>query len=191
MQGNNKRPLRSLFGVTLGVLLWTISFTNFPAGGFLNLIGAGMPITATAAEPQGVSPAYRAGRQAGRADARRDLPRNPTNYTWTTRQESRDYQAGYYRGYSEGLDSSQYDRRYTRDDRRFREDYGRTFDRNDVSLNIGRDNVVRWEAPETVRVYVRMDNEPMKLFAEGASGSQAAPWIMQGHIYDFVAFDLN
>ena len=40
-------------------------------------------------------------------------------------------------------------------------------------------------------VYVQVDNEPMKLFAEGPSGNQAAPWIEPGHLYVFVAHDPN
>jgi hypothetical protein len=188
MQGYNTKPSRSLFGVT-GLLLWTLFLVTLPTSGFLNLTGAG--ITMAAAQAQQVSPAYRAGRQAGRADAERDLPRNPRSNRWTSRQDRVDYDAGYSRGYSEVLDSPEYNGRSERDDRRFEGDNGRRFENNGASINIGRDNVVRWQAPATVRVYVQVDNEPMKLFAEGASGSQAAPWIESGHSYLFVARDLN
>jgi len=33
--------------------------------------------------------------------------------------------------------------------------------------------------------------KPLKLFAEGPSGSQEAPWIQSGHVYAFVVRDLN
>jgi len=157
---------------------------RMPATHFLNVTAAGSVVTAVAAEPQQVSPAYRAGRQAGRADADRDLPANPRTSRWITRQERRDYEAGYNRGYSEAQDIQNDNGRY---------DNGRIYDRDDTraNVNIGRDNVVRWEAPTTVRVYVQVDNEPLKLFAEGASGSQAAPWIESGHVYNFVVHSLN
>jgi len=150
-------------------------------------------MAATSAEPQQVSPAYRAGRQAGRADAQRDLPRDPRSVRYSTRQENRDYEAGYNRGYSEGLDSYDNDRgygRYGRDDGRYERD-NRGYQREGAFVSIGRDNVVRWEAPTAARVYVQVDNEPMKLFAEGTSGSQNAPWIQNGHVYTFVARDMN
>jgi hypothetical protein len=193
MYGKLKSPYRSLSGLLLGVLLLTVCFTNVasaqgraPSTSVLNLTGAGSPVTAVAAQPQQVSPAYRAGRQAGRADAERDLPRNPRNNRWTTRLDREEYLSGYDRGYSDVLDS-QGDNTFQRDNDRpyYQRDYGR------ASVDIGRDNVVRWQAPATVRVYVQVDNEPMKLFAEGASGSQEAPWIQSGHVYTFVVHNQN
>jgi hypothetical protein len=144
-------------------------------------------------EPQQASPAYRAGRQAGRADAERNLPRNDRNSRWTTRQESRDYQAGYNRGYSDALDAQSDNRPFERDDIRVEDDDERAYSRTDdrFGITIGRDNLIRWQAPGRVRVYVQVDNQPPKLFAEGPSGVQEAPWIESGHLYVFVVRDLN
>jgi len=148
-----------------------------------------------APEPQEVTPAYRAGRQAGRADAQRDLPRNPRNNRWTTRQDRNDYAAGYNEAYSNVLERRENGPGYARRDEpyydRDRDYRDRSFERDNTSINIGRDNVVRWQAPERVRVYVQVDNEPLKLFAEGASGNQPAPWIESGHSYQFIVQDLN
>jgi len=200
MHGSNKTPHRSLSGLLLGVLLFVVCFVVFdarlrvPVTGLLNLISAPEAMAATAEPQQAVSPAYRAGRQAGRADAQRDLPRDPRNNRYSTRQETRDYEAGYNRGYAEVLDSYDNDRgygRYGRDDGRYERDDNRGYQREGTFVSIGRDNVVRWEAPSTARVYVQVDNEPMKLFAEGTSGSQQAPWIQSGHVYTFVARDMN
>jgi len=58
-------------------------------------------------------------------------------------------------------------------------------------LNIGRDNYITWRGPENASVYVQVDNEAPKLFAAGASGTQAAPWINPGHLYVFVLRDAN
>ena len=200
---NDKKYKRSLFGLSIGVLIGTLCLSNpvnaRAAASGPNLIGSGTAMMVVAAEPQQVSPAYRAGRQAGRADAERDLPRNPRNSRWTTRQDRNDYALGYNQAYSDVLDRREngpgYARRdepYYDRDRDYRDDNrDRTFERQNTSINIGRDNVVRWQAPDTVRVYVQVDNEPLKLFAEGASGNQPAPWIESGHSYQFIVRDVN
>jgi hypothetical protein len=59
------------------------------------------------------------------------------------------------------------------------------------SITIGRDNNISWQGPENASVYVQVDNETPKLFAAGQSGTQAAPWITQGHIYVFVLRDAS
>jgi len=189
MFGSKNTPYRSLSGLLLGAVLFNVCLIIFSGGplpvtGWMKLIGPPVAVAATAAEPQQATPAYRAGRQAGRADAERDLPRNPRNNRWTTRQDSRDYAQGYNRGYSDALDSRDNERQFGRDD-------GRVLGDVRASINIGRDNIIRWQAPGTVRVYVQVDNEPMKLFAEGPSGSQQAPWIESGHSYTFIVRDLN
>jgi hypothetical protein len=179
---------RTFFGLSVCALLWTLGFVNI---GRAEMTGAGTTLTAGTTEPQQVTAAYRAGRQAGRADAERDLPRNPRSNRWTAREDSRDYEDGFNRGYSDVVDSRQDTGRANDRDRPYERD--RPIERDDAqaSLNIGRDNVVHWQAPERVRVYVQVDNEPMKLFAEGPSGNQAAPWIEPGHLYVFVAHDPN
>jgi hypothetical protein len=57
------------------------------------------------------------------------------------------------------------------------------------TLSIGADKYVSWNGPENGSVYVLVDNEAPKLFAAGTSGSQAAPWIIGGHVYTFVLRD--
>jgi hypothetical protein len=116
------------------------------------------------------SPAYRAGLQAGRADRDRNLPYEARNSRWTGAQQRRDYEAGYDRGYAETRDNTGVNRGYIR---------------------IGRDNNITWEVPEIARIYVQVDNQPRKLFAEGKSGSQGASWIVPGHLYIFIVQDLN
>lgn len=59
------------------------------------------------------------------------------------------------------------------------------------SITISRDNYVRWQAPATARVFVQVDNQRPRLFAEGASGEQAANWISSGHLYVFTMRDQN
>jgi hypothetical protein len=122
------------------------------------------------------SAAFRAGLQAGRSDADRNLPRNAVSDRWRTAQQQADYQAGYDRGYY-GDSSSIY---------RQKPDLNTT-----ATITIGRDNNIRWQAPEYARVYVSMDNEPRKLFAEGQSGTQSASWIQSGHLYVFSVEDSN
>jgi hypothetical protein len=114
--------------------------------------------------------AYRAGLRAGSTDRDRNLPFNARNSRWNTAQQRRDYEAGYQRGY-----------------------YDSDFNAGNATafLGIGRDNNITWQAPETVRIYVQVDNEPRKLFAEGKAGTQEAPWITSGHLYVFTAQDLN
>ena len=190
---------RSLFGLSIGVLIWTLCLST-PVNARAessgpNLIGPVTAVMVVAPEPQEVTPAYRAGRQAGRADAQRDLPRNPRNNRWTTRQDRNDYAAGYNEAYSNVLERRENGPGYARRDEpyydRDRDYRDRSVERDNTSINIGRDNVVRWQAPDRVRVYVQVDNEPLKLFAEGASGNQPAPWIESGHSYQFIVRDLN
>jgi hypothetical protein len=122
--------------------------------------------------------AYRAGFSAGRSDAARDLPRDYRTTSWTSSSDRRDYEAGYDRGYE---NASAGTRPYN--DRYDYEGVGR--------IQIGNNKDISWEAPSIARVYVQMDNEPEKLFAEGQSGVQAAPWIESGHVYNFVIRDLR
>jgi hypothetical protein len=60
-----------------------------------------------------------------------------------------------------------------------------------ASVYIGPDNFVTWTAPETARVFVKVDNNPMQLFAEGKSGRELAPWIEENHLYLFIVRDAN
>jgi hypothetical protein len=119
------------------------------------------------------SPAYRAGMRAGRSDADRNLDRNTRSKQWTSAQDRRDYEAGYNRGYQSQLDNDN------------------TGNYDVARVRIGRDNNITWEAPASVRVFVQVDNKPIQLFAEGPSGTQAAPWIKAGHVYVFMVRDMN
>ena len=53
------------------------------------------------------------------------------------------------------------------------------------------DNNVTWQATSIPRVFVRVDNNPEQLFAEGPSGNQTASWIEPGHVYVFILRDMN
>jgi len=118
------------------------------------------------------TPAYRAGVQAGRSDADRNLRRDDRTNRWSSSQEKADYQAGYNEGYNGELNNGS-------------SSYGTS------NLHIGRDNNISWQAPASARVYVQVDNNPSQLFAEAPSGTQAAPWIEAGHVYLFVLRDMN
>lgn len=118
------------------------------------------------------SAAYRAGLQAGRSDADRNLPRDTRTNRWTNTRDRADYQAGYDDGYRGELNNGS-------------SSYGTS------SVHIGRDNNISWQAPAQARVYVQVDNNPNQLFAEAPSGTQAAPWIEPGHVYLFVLRDMN
>jgi hypothetical protein len=107
--------------------------------------------------------AYEAGLQAGRADRQRNRTFNES----TTRYKGADlseYQLGYERGYDESM--------------------ARTPVAN-ADVRIGADHNIAWKGPEGSQVFVSMDDAPKRLFAAGASGTQAAPWIMAGHKYVF------
>ena len=82
------------------------------------------------------------------------------------------YEAGYDRGYSGEVTAG-----------------GRGYGAG--SIHIGSDNNVTWQAPSNARVFVRVDNGPEKLFAEGSSGTQVASWVEQGHLYVFMLRDMN
>lgn len=58
-----------------------------------------------------------------------------------------------------------------------------------ASIRVRADNQVTWEAPGVARIYVQVDNNPRKLFAEGQSGTQEAPWMIGGHRYVFIMVD--
>lgn len=118
------------------------------------------------------SAAYRDGLQAGRSDSDRNLPRNTHSSRWSSGQQRRDYEAGYNRGYDAGIAKDI-------------PSYGRG------NIYIGDDNNVTWDAPEIARVFVQVDNNPVQLFAEGQSGTQAAPWIKPPHVYVFMLRDMN
>jgi len=118
------------------------------------------------------SPAYRAGVQAGRSDADRNLPRDTRTTRWANAHDRADYQAGYNDGYNGELNNGS-------------SSYGSS------SVHIGRDNNISWQAPGQARVYVQVDNNQSMLFAEAPAGTQAAPWIEPGHVYLFVLRDMN
>jgi len=60
------------------------------------------------------------------------------------------------------------------------------------SVTIRRDKNISWQAPNNgASVYVQVDNQAPKLFASGQSGTQPAPWIVDGHRYIFILRDAN
>jgi len=62
---------------------------------------------------------------------------------------------------------------------------------NGASVRIRGDNQVSWQAPAGSRVYVIVDNNARKLFAEGTAGTQDASWMIGGHRYIFVVVDAD
>jgi hypothetical protein len=116
------------------------------------------------------TPAYQDGLQVGRSDYDRNANRNTRSNRWTSGQQLRDYNAGYGDGYDGASSSKQ-------------QGYG--------SVRIGSDHNISWEGPGNAQLYVLVDNNPRKLFAAGASGTQPAPWILSGHLYVFVLMDPN
>jgi hypothetical protein len=65
----------------------------------------------------------------------------------------------------------------------------RAYSNGTGTISIRRDNNIAWSGPIGSSVYVQMDNQAPKLFASGQSGTQAAPWITQGHLYTFTLRD--
>jgi hypothetical protein len=59
------------------------------------------------------------------------------------------------------------------------------------TITIGAGQNIAWQGPENASVYVQEDNQAPKLFAEGASGSEPAPWMTPGHLWVFVLRDAN
>ena len=59
------------------------------------------------------------------------------------------------------------------------------------SISIGSDKYVRWNCPRDCRIFLQVDNEPLRLFASGESGTQEAQWISPGHVYTFILMDQN
>jgi len=128
--------------------------------------------------------AYRAGVVAGRSDADRNLPMNMRTTRWTSAQDRRDYEAGYDSGYRGNQQSVSGNAPV------YNGGSGSSIN-SGSSVHVGDDNNITWQAPGTARVYVQADGKPLQLFAEGASGTQAAPWIEPGHVYVFILRDLN
>jgi len=63
---------------------------------------------------------------------------------------------------------------------------------NSGRVTIRRDKNISWQAPNNgASVYVQVDNQAPKLFASGQSGTQPAPWIVDGHRYIFILRDAN
>jgi hypothetical protein len=120
----------------------------------------------------GQSAAYDAGFQAGRSDADRNLERDTRTTRWTNSRDRRDYEAGYNAGYDSVLNSG-------------------SASYSNATVHVGRDNNVSWQAPSNARLYIQVDNNRPQLFAEGPSGTQSAPWIEPGHVYQFVLRDMN
>jgi hypothetical protein len=59
------------------------------------------------------------------------------------------------------------------------------------SINIGSNETVSWQAPDSARVLVQVDGNAPQLFASGQNGTQKAPWMTPGHLYIFILQDQN
>jgi len=57
------------------------------------------------------------------------------------------------------------------------------------NIRIGDDHNISWQSSVPATIYVQVDNQPRKLFAQGDSGRQDASWITSGHRYVFVMVD--
>jgi hypothetical protein len=115
----------------------------------------------------GNTTAYDAGLRAGRADHQRNRAFDSRSTSWKG-ADLNDYRDGYERGYEESLSPAP---------------------KRDSDVRIGADHNVTWRGPQGSQVFVSMDDAPKRLFATGASGTQAAPWIMSGHKYLFTLED--
>jgi len=125
---------------------------------------------------QSNSAAYRQGLRDGRSDFDRNLPRNMQSSQWSNPQDCNDYEAGYNDGY-QGSSARFLQKPF------YGDGYG--------SVSIGSDSNIRWSGPDSSSVFVQVDNTEPRLFASGASGTQAAPWMNRGHIYTFILQDAD
>jgi hypothetical protein len=139
------------------------------------------------------SAAYQEGWQVGRSHADRNLPQKMPAQRWSNAQDRRDYQSGYNDGYQNhgAYNNNQGAYNNGRQTPGYNNNYNNNNYNGRGSLTIGNDHNINWQGPNNARVYVQMDNEPLKLFASGASGVQPAPWIQQGHVYTFILKDAN
>ena len=85
----------------------------------------------------------------------------------------------YHRGYSNGYDEG------------YRAKPGSYYSGSPWSINIGPDQNITWQAPDSANVYVQVDGQAPKLFASGQNGTQKAPWMTKGHLYVFILQDQN
>jgi hypothetical protein len=139
------------------------------------------------------SAAYQEGWQVGRSHADRNLPQKMPAQRWSNAQDRRDYQSGYNDGYQNhgAYNNNQGAYNNGRQTPGYNNNYNNNNYNGRGSLTIGNDHNINWQGPNNARVYVQMDNEPLKLFASGASGVQPAQWIQQGHVYTFILKDAN
>ena len=150
------------------------------------------------------SPAFRQGKKLGESDALHNRRPNWRTTRWNDDRSRRDYEMGYKIGYREtsyGSDqTSGSGQGYGRNDNRGNDDRGNGYSssgdgRNGSasgSLTIQPNNFITWQTnAANARVYVVADNKPEKVFAEGRTGSQGAPWIEQGHQFIFILRDIN
>jgi len=125
------------------------------------------------------NPAYQLGLREGRADAVANFGRNAPDHRWRSEADQRAYEAGYYEAYDA------YNRAALS---REKPAYS---DNTSWYISSGPNNNINWAGPEHATVYVQVDNQTPKLFAYGASNTQAAPWIQAGHLYTFTLRDAN
>jgi hypothetical protein len=112
----------------------------------------------------GNTAAFDAGLKAGRFDKRSNRTFNAQTNAYRG-NDLADYEAGYERGFDQSVP--------------------RTQPQSAGTIEIGADRYITWKGPAQSQVFVQVDNNPRQLFAAGASGSQAAPWITYGHKYVF------
>jgi hypothetical protein len=131
------------------------------------------------------STAYHEGMRAGQWDAQHNRQPRASDSKWSSQRDRNDFQAGYNRGYQEAVSGND----------QGMEPYGQYGSQGYGAsrIMINSDNTVTWQAPgiNRARVFVQVDNQPAKLFAEGKSGRQSASWMEHGHTYTFILRDID
>ncbi|MBI2815392.1 MAG: hypothetical protein HYX72_00485 [Acidobacteria bacterium] len=131
------------------------------------------------------STAFEEGMRAGQWDAQHNRQPRPRDDKWSNQRDRSDFEAGYNRGYQDAV--AGYGQGM--------EPYGQygTPGYGESRVKINRDNTVSWQAPglNRARVFLQVDNQPVKLFAEGKSGRQEAAWMKHGHVYTFILRDID
>ena len=58
-------------------------------------------------------------------------------------------------------------------------------------VSVDTDKWVTWNGPGDSTVYMQTDDQTPVFFASGSSGTQGAPWMVEGHVYTFILRDAN
>jgi hypothetical protein len=136
------------------------------------------------------SQAYEDGLRDGQNDAQRNRRPLMRNRYGSNSGQQRDYEAGYNDGYNRVANNYADQGSYNFGQQ---SSTSQPYGVREPSLAIRPDNYVTWDSgsQQPVRVFVQPDNNSEQLFAEGATGTQIANWMEQGHRYTFIMRDMN